>query len=114
MKRLWILKFTATLFFTTVITTMVWEHFVEDHIYSCSDGVMCYPIPADLLALTHDEWPLKFVPEIVRPTSMSDPDLIKEGWTVGELWILWAVFLNLSLAISTTLASRPWPFSKES
>jgi len=108
-KLLWMQKFVAALFFTTVIATIVWGRFIDGYLYSCSDGVMGYPLPADLLALSHDKWPLKTVPIIDQPTGMNDPDLIKEGWTAAGLWVLWASFLGISLAISIALASLVWP-----
>ena len=70
--------------------------FIDGYLYSCSDSVMGYPLPADLLALSHDKWSLKTVPIIDQPTGMNDPDLIKEGWTAVGLW---ASFLGISLAI---------------
>ncbi len=75
---------------------------------------MGYPIPVDLLNLSHDNWPLKFVSQVIPPTSMNDPDLIEAGRTASGLGVLWTVFLSTSLVVSAILASLAWPtFERE-
>ena len=39
---------------------------------------------------------------------MSEPDTIKEGWSVTSLWYLWYSFVIISLVVSTLLALVPW------
>jgi hypothetical protein len=44
----------------------------------------------------------------VVPRSMSEPDEIKNGWSIAGLWCLWGVFIALSGAISALFAWMLW------
>jgi len=35
---------------------------------------------------------------------MSQPDSIKEGWSLGKLWLLWLSLVAASVAVSRLLA----------
>ncbi len=37
---------------------------------------------------------------------MSEPDTIKQGWSVVGLWFVWFLFAGGSIAISSALAMR--------
>ena len=48
--------------------------------------------------------PVAVVQHIVHHRSMSEPDTIKEGWSVTRLWHLWYAFVVGSVFISVILA----------
>jgi len=48
------------------------------------------------------------VHQIIHGRSMSEPDEIKEGWTVGRLWGLWFSFVAVALISSIALARIRW------
>jgi hypothetical protein len=39
---------------------------------------------------------------------MSEPDEIKNGWSLTGLWCLWAAFVAISLFLSALLARLLW------
>jgi hypothetical protein len=53
-------------------------------------------------------FPVITVQHVVHGRSMSDPDEIKEGWSIPKLLCLWISFVVVSLAISTVIARVPW------
>jgi hypothetical protein len=102
-------KFLLMFYVMTIVCTVAWAVFIDGKLYNCTDGVMGYPIPVDLLNLWHDQWPLKFVSHVNLNDNIGDPDTIKQGWTAGKLWELWFAFFTASVVISALLAWLPWP-----
>ena len=103
------IKFALVFYAATIIGTIVWARFVDGNLYSCSDGICGYPIPADLISLSAHDWPLKFVPKITASSNMNDPDTIVDGCSINLLWCLWSLFFIVSIGISIALARKPWP-----
>jgi len=101
-------KFSFAFFVMTVVCTIAWEAFVDNHVYNCTDGgFLDYLSPGDWV----HEWeghPVKVVPKVTLDRDMSNPDTIQEGWTVTRLWYLWYSFFATSVVISAVLASVPW------
>ncbi len=68
-----------------VIMTIVWEYVFPGHIYLCTDAV-------GFDFLTPGDWvhgPVEYVQKIDTLRSMSEPDVIKDGWSVTGLWVAW-------------------------
>jgi len=84
----------------TIFCTFVWDKFIADKLYNCTDEVgFDFLQPGNWV---HGDY--KTVPQIATGRSMSEPDTIKEGWSVPKLWLLWWSFVAASVAISALLA----------
>jgi hypothetical protein len=104
-------KFVIVLLAMTVACTIAWEMFVNGTLYNCTDpGFLDFLSPGDWVHFDHG---VVYVPHIVNGRSMSDPDTIKEGWSVTGLWVLWYSFVAISLFVSVLLARKTW-FSGQS
>ena len=87
----------------TIVFTAVWQEFVDDELYNCTDAAgFGYWQPGNWVHHPIAER------QIVSGRSMSKPDTIKEGWSIRVLWLLWAAFVVVSLAISVRLALLHW------
>src|SRR3954468_15154178 len=89
----------------TAVFAWCWGTFVADHIYNCTDslpGVFDYFRPGDWV---HAWKPVQFVDVVRSGRSMSEPDVIKKGWSVGALWFLWGGMIGSS-ALCASWASR--------
>ena len=96
-------KFGAVLLLCTIACTALWGQFVTDRLYNCLDfGWLDFLFPGDWV-----HRPVS-VAHVVTGRSMSEPDTIKEGWSIAGLWCLWFSFVVLSLIVSFVLARRPW------
>jgi hypothetical protein len=97
-------KFLVTLIVMTILCTVVWQQFVTDTLYHCTDALWL-----DFLRPGH--WvhePVASVAQVVRRRSMSEPDTIRAGWSMTGLWSLWYSFVGVSVAVSALLARAPW------
>jgi len=100
-------KFIAALFAMSVLCTVVWQS-VGSKLYDCTDdGFLGFARPGDWVH-PFGGHPVAVVHQVVHGRSMSDPDTIKEGWSVAGLWRLWYAFVLVSLVISILLAWIPW------
>jgi len=101
-------KFSIVMLIMTIIYTIVWDQVVAAKIYDCTDSVpFGYLRPGDWV----HSWtghPMATVSQVVHGRSMSEPDTIKEGWSVSRLWYLWLVFATFSLVVSFLLARVAW------
>ena len=102
----------ATFLFVFAIVTICfaicWGMFVANHLYNCTDslpGAFDYFTPGDWV---HSWKPIQFVPEVHSGRSMSEPDVIRSGWTISALWCVWLTTMGASVAISI-LAVRSSP-----
>jgi len=87
--------FVGSLAATTVACAWGWEALIKNHIYNCTDD-----LPLDYLQ--PGQWvhhPVT-VPQVVAGRSMSEPDVILQGWSVLSLWEMW-----LSLVAGSVLVS---------
>lgn len=102
-----IAKFVALMFLMTIVCTIVWQEFVTDRLYNCTDPAwLDFLTPGDWVH-AHDGQPIMVVAKIV-PRGMSDPDTIKEGWSVTRLWCLWYSFVGVSVVLSALLSWPRW------
>jgi len=99
-----IAKFVIVLIATTVMFSMIWDGFVTDTLYNCTDAVgFDYLHPGEWV---HDQ--VSVVDHVVAGRSMSEPDTVKKGWSVTGLWALWILFFAISLVVSFVLARNTW------
>jgi hypothetical protein len=88
----------------TIYCTFAWDKYVADKLYICNDSVpYVFLHPGDWV---HGDYVT--VPRIVTPRSMSEPDAIKEGWSVAQLWLLWWSWVAASIGVSALLAFLIW------
>ena len=97
-------RFLAGLFSATMVCALVWSLFVTDRLYHCTDAVpgFDYVIPGNWV---HGD--VATVTKIRAGRSMSEPDVVKEGWSRNELWVLWSVMLGASLVVGVGFAFYP-------
>ena len=100
-------KFVVSMFLMTIICSIVWEKFVDGIIYDCTDPLFGYLSPDGWIG--GDNFPVVVVKQVVSGRSMGEPDEIKEGWSVADLWVLWVLFFGISLFISIFFAWWPDP-----
>ena len=99
-----IAKFVIVLVVMTVIFSMIWGELITDRLYNCTDAVgFDYLQPGNWV---HGQ--VAFVGHVLAGRSMSEPDIIKEGWSAAGLWGLWLSFFILSLVASVLLARKAW------
>jgi hypothetical protein len=110
LDRAWeIVRFVASLFVMTVICTVVWQDVVAEYLYDNTDDNMAGffgPFYGDFW-IGQGNFPVVAVPHVVHGRSMSDPDEIKDGWSIPKLRCLWFSFVAFSVIISIVLARRP-------
>jgi len=96
-------KGVIVMFVMTILCTFVWQEFVTDKLYNCTDpGWLDFLSPGDWV---HGQFAI--VP-IIKRGAMSDPDTIKAGWSISRLWYLWSSFIAVSVIISVLLARFRW------
>jgi hypothetical protein len=96
-------KFLLTLTVMTILCTVIWQQFVTDTFYHCTDASwLDYLSPGDWV---HN--PVS-VAHVVRSQSMSEPDTIKAGWSMASRWGLWYSFVGVSVVVSILLAPISW------
>lgn len=100
-------KFVVSMFLMTIICSIVWGKFVDGNIYDCTDPLFGYLSPDGWIG--GNNFPVVVVKQVVSGRSMGEPDEIKEGWSVADLWGLWFLFFGASLAISILFAWWPDP-----
>ena len=100
-------KFLVSMFLTTIICSIVWEKFVDGKIYDCTDPLFGYLSPDGWIGGAN--WPVVVVKHVISGRPMGEPDEIKEGWSVADLWGLWFSLFVLSLATSILFARWPDP-----
>jgi hypothetical protein len=88
------------------VCTLAWDTFINGKLYYCTDG-------GTLDFLFVGDWVHHPVPVAhVVPRPMSQPDEIKEGWSITGLWCLWSAFVLVSAFISAALARVFWLAAK--
>jgi hypothetical protein len=94
--------FVGSLVVTTIACSWGWEALIKNQLYNCTDDV-----PLDYFQ--PGQWvhhPVA-VPQVASSRSMSEPDTIKQGWSVSSLGLLWLSLVLASLVISFLLAILP-------
>lgn len=98
------LRFLKFSFLTTVIAaflsipmSVIWEVNFPGKIYHCTDDVgFGYFLPGDWI---HGD--AESLAEVRSATSrpMSEPDVIREGWSIGKLWLFWSLMFGSSVGL---------------
>jgi hypothetical protein len=99
--------FAVALAVTTVACTWGWERFVKNHLYNCTDD-----LPLDYWQPGHWVHHPVAAQHVTAGRSMSEPDTIRSGWSVGGLWSLWFSFAGGSVIVSLLLARLSWSMSR--
>ncbi|HEY3861950.1 MAG TPA: hypothetical protein VGO59_08685 [Verrucomicrobiae bacterium] len=83
--------------------------FAAENLYDCTDsaGIPDFLLPGDWVHAFGGHSATSVL-HVVHGRSMSEPDTIKEGWSVAGLWGLWHSFVGLSIAVSVFLARKRW------
>lgn len=100
-------KFMIALAGVTVICTILWQ-IVGDRLYDCTDDNMLGYFRPGSWVHDHTGHGIATVQIIVHDRAMSEPDTIKEGWSVTSLWSSWLSLFIASLIGSFLLARLPW------
>lgn len=82
-----------------VVMTIAWETVFNGRVYQCSDSI---GFPGFLMPGRWVHEPIAYVAAVSPSTSMSDPDVIKMGWTVTKLW--WAWWGMIAVVVMSSLA----------
>jgi hypothetical protein len=108
--NLQIVKFLLCIVSLSIALEVLWHTQIGPNLYDCTDaGVFEYLIPGEWV---HGK--IMTVPKVIHNRLMSEPDTIKEGWTVRRLWMLWMACFGGSVALSLALARAHWiPFRVE-
>ena len=96
-------KFLIAFAMIVAACTVSWDWIVNGKLYDCTDG-------GDLDFWFVGDWvhhPVA-VDHVVHGRFMSEPDLIKTGWSLARLWGLWWSFVAFSLIASVVFACFPW------
>lgn len=94
----------------TVYCATVWDKYIAGNLYVCTDSVpWVFVHPGDWV---HGDYVI--IPQDRFPHSMSEPDAVKEGWSVPKLWCLWLSWIAASVGISALLSFFScWPETKK-
>ncbi len=102
----WILKFGAVFVVITILCDIVWEEFVDGTLYNCTDAAFGYLSPDGWVG--GNNFPVVTVKKVVSGRPLSEPDELKEGWSVPRLWMVWCSLFTGSFIASFLLASIRW------
>src|SRR5438552_19086959 len=95
--------FVTSLIAMALVCTVAWDSFVNGKVYYCTDGgTLDFWFAGDWV-----HHPIT-VHNVVGGRPMSEPDTIKEGWSLTRLWHLWYSFIAISIVISGCVALVPW------
>ena len=95
--------FALSLMLMAVVCTWAWDAFINGRVYYCTDGG-----GLDFLVAVGD-WvhDAESVAQVAR-RSMSEPDALKDGWSLTGLWCLWGAFVAVSIGLSALFAGLFW------
>ena len=93
------------MFVMTILFSFLWGKLIADRLYNCTDSIgFGYVRPGSWV---HGK--IAYVPEIITGRSMSEPDTIKEGWSIAGLWVLWFAMVGVSFGVSLLFAKFSGP-----
>ena len=100
-------EFVIVMLVMTIVCSVVWQEFVTDKLYNCTDPARIDFLSPGNWVHIHDGKPVAFVP-VITGGSMSVPDTIDEGWSVARLWDLWYAFVAVPVVASVLLTRIRW------
>ena len=80
-----------------VVMIVAWEILFEGRIYQCSDAI---GFPGFLERGNWVHEPIAYVDAVNPVSSMSEPDAILKGWSVGHLWVAWGAMVAMVLVVA--------------
>jgi hypothetical protein len=101
-------KFLIVFVISTCINMVAWQYLSRD-LYDCVDDAIPGYLEPGFWVHSFDGHAVMTVPQIVHGRSMSEPDTIKQGWSVPRLLALWFSFFAVSVLLSLALARIRWP-----
>jgi len=99
--------FLLALVIATIGCAWSWETLIKNRLYNCTDD-----LPLDYFQPGHWVHQPVGVSHVSVPRSMSEPDTIKNGWTMQRLWFLWCFCISGSVVFSLSLAWLPWTMDR--
>jgi len=101
-------KFLIVFVITTYINTAAWQY-IATGLYDCVDDAIPGYLEPGFWVHSFNGHSVMTVPQITHNHPMSDPDTIKQGWSVPRLLGLWFCFFTTSVVVSLGLARIRWP-----
>jgi hypothetical protein len=102
--NLQIVKFLLCIVLLSLGLEVLWETQIGPNLYDCTDECgFGYLMPGEWV---HGK--LATASKVMHGRWMGEPDMIKEGWTVPRLWMLWLACFGGSVALSMSLARTHW------
>lgn len=101
-------KFLIVFVTTTYINAALWQY-TASGLYDCVDEAIPGYLEPGLWVHAFNGHSVMTVSQITHNRPMSEPDTIKQGWSVTRLLTLWFSFFTASVVISLGLARMRWP-----
>jgi hypothetical protein len=98
----YLLKTVFALVLLAIPMSIVWDSTLPGKIYYCTDDIgLDYLIPGNWV---HGE--IEYVDDVsaAMSRSMSEPDVLLRGWSVGRLWLIWSAMFGSSLVVALYIA----------
>jgi hypothetical protein len=87
--------FFVSLLVCVIVYTFIWEQFVAENLYHCSDpGWLGFLFPGDWCHVAYG-------------------DTLKPGWSLTRLWVMWDALIVASFILSALVATMPVRQRKE-
>jgi hypothetical protein len=100
-----VVAFLALMLGCTILCAVIWQRFVTDTLYDCTDSLGG---PDYLLSSRHWVHDPVAVQHVVGNRSMSEPDTIKVGWSIAGLICLRWALVGASIVVSFLLTRLLW------
>lgn len=101
-----LLKTLFALVLLAIPMSIAWDSTFPGKIYYCTDDIgLDYLIPGSWV---HGE--IEYVDDVsaAMSRSMSEPDVLLRGWSVGRLWLFWSAMFGSSLVVALFIARLRW------
>ena len=102
----YLLKTAFALALLAIPMSIAWDSTFPGKVYYCTDDIgLDYLIPGNWV---HGE--IEYVDDVSAATSrsMSEPDVLLLGWSVGRLWLIWSAMFGSSLVLALFIARLRW------
>lgn len=101
-----LLKCAVVVALLTIPLSIAWDASFPGKVYYCTDEVgPGYLMPGDWV---HGELEVVEDVEAASSRTMSDPDVIRKGWSTGRLWAIWLLMFGGSVVVGALLARFRW------
>ncbi len=89
-----------------ILMTIAWDLIFPGRIYYCTDEIgFDFLSPGDWV---HGEFDIVSDVAVTTSRTMSEPDVLLEGWTIGSLWMVWGCMFLSSFSLALFLARYRW------